>query len=136
LNLTKKILVIDDSRFTRKMISLLLEEQPEFEVVGTADDGIQGLAMIKAEQPDAVTVDLDMPNMDGLTMLRELRKFSDLPAVIVSSMPKEAVEAGYDDLEPVGYVNKTLSEQQIDLSLFAAELADTLRATMAKRSKK
>lgn len=115
------------------MISLLLEEQPEFEVVGTADDGIQGLAMIKADSPDAITLDLDMPNMDGLTMLRELRKFSDLPVVIVTSMPQDALEAAYEDLEPVGYVNKTLSEQQVDLSLFAAELADTLRATIAKR---
>lgn len=131
--MTKKILVIDDSRFTRKMLSLLLEEQPEFEVVGTADDGVQGLAMIKSEAVDAATLDLDMPNMDGLTMLRELRKFSDLPVVIVSSMPREALDASQSELEPLGYVHKTLSEQQIDLSLFSAELAEALRATMAKR---
>jgi len=62
--------VVDDSAFMRKAISSMLEHDPEIEVVGCARDGREGLTLIRSLDPDVVTMDLEMPVMDGLTALK------------------------------------------------------------------
>lgn len=112
------------------MISLILEEQGEYEVVGTAHDGAEGLGLADQLRPDLITLDLDMPGMSGSEMITRLRLRSTVPVVIVSGLPEAMGPGpGHPDWEPVGYVAKVLSDRPLDLSLFAAELAEAIRAT-------
>ena len=81
-----KVLVVDDAAFMRKAVTELLESDPELEVVGSAKDGFDGLEKIKALHPDVVTLDIDMPRMDGLSTIRHIMIESPVPIVILSSL--------------------------------------------------
>jgi two-component system chemotaxis response regulator CheB len=85
---TKKIrvLVVDDSALMRKLISNLLEKDPELEVIATAIDGCFGLAKVEQLKPDVVTLDVDMPRMDGLTALAEMVSKHRVPVIMLSSL--------------------------------------------------
>lgn len=84
-----KVLVVDDSAFMRQIISQMLTDDPEINVVGMARDGIDALAKIEAHQPDVITLDVEMPNMDGLLCLAEIIKRFPTPVVMVSSVTCE-----------------------------------------------
>ena len=79
------MLVVDDSALMRKLIPQLLQGDPSIEVVGTAMDGLLGLKKIAELRPDVVTLDLDMPRMDGIDMLREIVRGYSIPVIVVSS---------------------------------------------------
>ncbi len=95
-----RVLVVDDSSLVREAFSQALNADPEIEVVGTAPDPYVARDKIVQLKPDVVTLDIEMPRMDGLTFLRKLMKYYPLPVVIVSSLTKEggalAVEALQD----------------------------------------
>ena len=80
-----RVLVIDDSALMRKLIPKILEQDPSIEVAGTALDGHFGLRKIKELAPDVVTLDLEMPGMNGLDTLKEIMRHSRLPVIVVSS---------------------------------------------------
>jgi two-component system chemotaxis response regulator CheB len=80
-----RVLVVDDSALMRKLIPQLLQGDPSIEVVGTAMDGLLGLKKIGELHPDVVTLDLEMPRMDGLEMLREIVRRYQIPVIVVSS---------------------------------------------------
>jgi chemotaxis response regulator CheB len=80
-----RVLVVDDSALMRKLIPQLLQGDRSIEVVGTAMDGLLGLKKIKELKPDVVTLDLEMPRMDGLDMLREIVRQYSIPVIVVSS---------------------------------------------------
>lgn len=96
-----KVLIVDDSAIVRKIFSEELSEAPDIEVVGTAPDPYVARDKIVQLKPDVITLDIEMPRMDGLTFLRKLMKYYPLPVVIVSSltakgskMALEAIETG------------------------------------------
>jgi len=100
-----RVLVVDDSALVRKAIGDALGRDPELEVVGTAPDPYVAREKIARLDPDVITLDLEMPRMDGLTFLRILMKHHPLPVVVVSSLAQagsqaalEAVEAGAVDV--------------------------------------
>jgi len=80
-----RVLVVDDSALMRKLIPQLLQGNPSIEVVGTAMDGLLGLKKIGELHPDVITLDLEMPRMDGLEMLREIVRRHRIPVIVVSS---------------------------------------------------
>jgi two-component system, chemotaxis family, protein-glutamate methylesterase/glutaminase len=123
-----RILVVDDSRFARKIIRMCLDEHAGFEVVGEADNGQTALDAIRALHPDVISMDLDMPVMDGLTMLRELREFSSVPVVVVSGLSVAEIGCRIHacELHIEGAVTKTFSEQSLDFSVFSRELAEQI----------
>ena len=86
MNAPKKIrvLVVDDSAVVRRMISEALSQDPEIEVVGAACDPYVAREMILERQPDVLTLDIEMPRMDGLTFLKILQEHHPMPVVIVS----------------------------------------------------
>lgn len=88
-----KVLVVDDSAFMRSALTRMLSEDPEIEVVGTARDGEEGLEKVQRLDPDLITLDVDMPRMDGLGMLERLMKTSPKPVLMVSSLTSEGAEA-------------------------------------------
>lgn len=81
-----KVLVVDDSALMRKMIPLILEKDPDIEVIATAVDGRFALNKAAKYRPDVITLDIDMPGMDGLTTLKHIVSDYGIPVVIVSSL--------------------------------------------------
>lgn len=81
-----RVMVVDDSALMRKLISEILMKDPELDVVSTAMDGLFALQKIPLSRPDVVTLDLDMPRMDGLTALRYIVNDYHIPVVLVSSL--------------------------------------------------
>ncbi|MGA2751165.1 MAG: chemotaxis response regulator protein-glutamate methylesterase [Verrucomicrobiota bacterium] len=93
-----RVLVVDDSAVVRRAISDALSRDPEIEVVGTACDPYVARDKILQLQPDVLTLDIEMPRMDGLTFLRILQKHRPMPVVIVSSMTQAGSKAAVDAL--------------------------------------
>ncbi len=92
-NSSIKVLVVDDSAFLRQMISSILSEQPDIEVVGTAPDPIIAREKIKLHNPDVVTLDIEMPRMDGLEFLRRLMTLRPTRVLMLSSLTGRNTEA-------------------------------------------
>ncbi|MBA4396506.1 MAG: chemotaxis response regulator protein-glutamate methylesterase, partial [Syntrophus sp. (in: bacteria)] len=80
-----RVLIVDDSAVVRKVFSEELSKYPDIEIIGTAPDPFVARDKIVALQPDVITLDIEMPRMDGLTFLRKLMKHYPLPTIIVSS---------------------------------------------------
>ncbi|HEY3489971.1 MAG TPA: chemotaxis response regulator protein-glutamate methylesterase [Candidatus Deferrimicrobiaceae bacterium] len=129
-----KVLVVDDSAIVRKVFSEELGRHPDIEVVGTAPDPFVARDKILQLEPDVITLDVEMPRMDGITFLKKLMKYKPMPVIIVSSLTQagsamalEALESGAIDViaKPgSSYSVGELSEQ----------LADKIRgAAMARR---
>jgi two-component system, chemotaxis family, protein-glutamate methylesterase/glutaminase len=102
-----KVLIVDDSALVRTMIGKILASDPEFEVVGAAADPYQARELIKRLNPDVLTLDVEMPKMDGLTFLRHLMRLRPMPVLMVSSLTQrnadvtmEALAAGAVDFVP------------------------------------
>jgi two-component system chemotaxis response regulator CheB len=94
-----RVLVVDDSALVRKAITDALADDPEIEVVGSACDAYVAREKIERLDPDVVTLDLEMPRMDGLTFLRILMEHHPLPVVVVSSLTQEGSQAAMDAVE-------------------------------------
>ncbi|WP_418064628.1 protein-glutamate methylesterase/protein-glutamine glutaminase [Sporosarcina psychrophila] len=88
----KKVLVVDDSAFMRKLISDFLSGHPEIEVIGTARNGKEAVEKVETLKPDVVTMDIEMPIMDGLEALKEIMSRNPLPIVMLSSTTKIGAE--------------------------------------------
>lgn len=88
-----KILIADDSAFMRKVLSDLFAQQPDFEVVGTAHNGKDAIEKVVKLKPDLLTMDVNMPIMDGLTALEVIMKDCPLPVIMISSLTKLGADA-------------------------------------------
>ncbi|HOD69814.1 MAG: Chemotaxis response regulator protein-glutamate methylesterase [Deltaproteobacteria bacterium ADurb.BinA179] len=88
-----KVLVIDDSALVRKLLSDILDSDPQIEVVGSAPDPIIAIRKIKSLKPDVITLDIEMPKMDGLTFLGKLMKLHPMPVLMFSSLTLHGAEA-------------------------------------------
>jgi two-component system, chemotaxis family, protein-glutamate methylesterase/glutaminase len=94
-----RVLIVDDSAVMRRIIMSSLMKHPEIEVVGTAANGFLALEAIKRSQPDLVTLDVEMPEMDGITALQEIRKtHPNLPIIMFSSLTQRGAKATMDAL--------------------------------------
>jgi two-component system chemotaxis response regulator CheB len=130
-----RVLVIDDSAVMRKLLSALLARDPDIEVVATAVDGVVGLRKVARFQPDVVTLDLEMPRMAGLDVLREMVAQSEVPVVVVSAhTPRDAaLTATALSLGAVDVVAKPRALADGELEAMAAKLGETIRAVGGKR---
>ncbi len=120
------VLVVDDSAFMRKALSTMLEKDPEIQVVATARNGEEGLDFIRRYDPNVVTLDIEMPRMDGLTCLRHIMMEMPRPVLMVSSLTSEGAEATLKALElgAVDFIPKQLSKVSLDI----VKIEDNLRA--------
>ena len=109
-----RILIADDHDIVRKGLRLVLQQEPDFEVVGEARDGVEALARARALSPDVVLLDLKMPNMDGEAAARELRRHCPGAHVLILS-GAELGEGVLDVLEAgvAGYVPKDISPDEL-----------------------
>ena len=120
-----RVLVVDDSALMRKLIPQLLQGDPSIEVVGTAMDGLLGLKKIADLRPDVVTLDLEMPRMDGLDMLREIVRKYAIPVIVVSSHTSKGAYSTLNALSrgAFDFVAKPTDSSKGGLELIAKELA-------------
>ena len=115
-----RVMVVDDSVVIRRLVTNALEQTPVVEVVGTASNGSIGLQRIKQLNPDVITLDIEMPDMDGLEMLRHIRReYPHLRVIMFSTLTErgaaktfEALSLGADD-----YVAKVSNEGSLDRSM-------------------
>ena len=93
-----RVLIVDDSAIVRKMLSDALRHEPDIEVVGLAADPFVARDLILQHEPDVLTLDIEMPRMDGLTFLRKLMDHRPLPVIIVSSVTQTGSAASIEAL--------------------------------------
>ncbi len=123
-----RVLIVDDSAIVRKIFSEELSKYPDIEVVGTAPDPFVARDKIVNLKPDVITLDIEMPRMDGLTFLRKLMKFYPLPAIVVSSLTPKGGKLTLEamDIGAVDVIGKPGAAYSVgDMS---AQLADKIRA--------
>jgi two-component system chemotaxis response regulator CheB len=93
-----RVLVVDDSAVVRQILQAALSADPEIEVVGTAPDPFVARDLIVQRKPDVITLDVEMPRMDGITFLRKLMHYFPLPVIVVSSLTAEGSGLALDAL--------------------------------------
>jgi two-component system, chemotaxis family, protein-glutamate methylesterase/glutaminase len=121
-----RVLVVDDSALVRSILSDVLGSDPAIEVVGTAGDAHIARDKIKKLNPDVLTLDVEMPKMDGLTFLHNLMRLRPMPVVMVSSMTERGAEVTLDALA-MGAVD-FLTKPRIDVAARLPEYCDELIA--------
>ena len=94
-----KVLIVDDSAIVRKIFNETLSKEPDIEVVGTAPDPYVARDKIVQLKPDVITLDIEMPRMDGLTFLKKLMQFYPMPVIVVSSLTPQGSKMALDALE-------------------------------------
>ena len=94
-----KVLVVDDSALIRQLLSKILNSDPMIEVVGTAIDPIYARDKIKSLKPDVLTLDIEMPRMDGITFLKNLMRLHPMPVVMISTFTQAGADITLDALE-------------------------------------
>lgn len=125
-----KVLVVDDSLFMRRLISDMLNSDPEIKVIGTAKDGSEAIKKISTIRPDCVTLDLIMPGQDGLTTLKHIMAEYPTPCVILSAHSKSDADITIECLEAgaVGFVLKPSGELSLDIHVIKEQLLEEVKA--------
>ncbi|GKV67818.1 chemotaxis response regulator protein-glutamate methylesterase [Sporosarcina sp. NCCP-2716] len=136
----KRVLIADDSAFMRKLITEIISSHPGLEVAGTARNGLEAVKKVRELSPDVMTLDIEMPLLDGLGALQQIMKEHPLPVVMLSSTTKEgaentirAMEYGAADFitKPGGAISLNLrdSEEQIVSKVYDAAQIDVKKIT-------
>jgi two-component system, chemotaxis family, protein-glutamate methylesterase/glutaminase len=94
-----RVLVVDDSRTMRHLISQILMQDPDIEIVGQAADPLEAREAIKALEPDVVTLDVEMPNMNGIDFLSKIMTLRPTPVIMISNLTARGTEATIKALE-------------------------------------
>lgn len=128
-----KVLVVDDSALMRRLLVEFLTSDPQIEVVGSAPDPFVAREKIKQLNPDVLTLDVEMPRMDGLTFLENLMRLRPMPVVMVSSLTERGAEITLQALE-LGAVD-FVTKPKIDLEAGIRQYADELIAKIKSASK-
>jgi two-component system, chemotaxis family, protein-glutamate methylesterase/glutaminase len=128
-----KVLVVDDSAVVRKLLSEAIGAESDLEVVGTAPDAYIARDKILALQPDVLTLDIEMPRMDGLTFLKKLMQYHPMPVIVISSLGQASCESALEALR-LGAVEVIAKPGgPYSVGELATNLADKIRAAAAAR---
>ena len=110
-----KVLIIDDSPTIRRLLKLVLAADPDIRVVGEAENPLEARELIKQADPDVLTLDVEMPKMDGLEFLRRLMRLRPMPVVMISTLTHKGSEAAFTALE-LGAVDVFGKPQRAEIS--------------------
>lgn len=128
-----KVLVVDDSMVIRQLLKQMINAEPDMEVVGTAADPIIARDKIKQLNPDVITLDIEMPRMDGITFLRNLMRLRPMPVIMISTL----TEAGADitmealDIGALDFVPKPKDNLGKGLADYAADVTNKIRSSVS-----
>lgn len=121
------VLVVDDSSIVRQVLARELSRQPGIKVVGTAPDPFVARDMIVSLKPDVITLDIEMPRMDGLTFLRKLMKYHPMPVIVVSSLAAKGCEMAIACMEAGAIDAVPKPNESYSIGDVASRLADIIR---------
>lgn len=125
-----KVLVVDDSALMRKLLSTLLNADRQIEVVGTAMDAFVARDKIKALKPDVITLDMEMPKMDGIMFLSNLMRLRPMPVVVISTLTTKSADVTMRalDLGAVDFVTKPKTDLEHTLGDYSLEICRKVKA--------
>ncbi len=133
-----KVLIVDDSAVVRQTLTSILETDPHIEVMGSASDPFFAAKKIQNEIPDVITLDIEMPRMDGLTFLKKIMSQHPIPVVVISSLTAEGTETGMKALE-FGAL-EIITKPQMNTKQFIEEskirICDAVKAAAMSRVKR
>ena len=130
-----RVLVVDDSALMRQLLSSMMQSDRDIEVVGAAPDPLVARQMIKDLNPDVVTLDVEMPNMDGISFLEKIMKLRPMPVLMISSLTQAGAEATLQALElgAVDYIAKPKVDLQQGLAEKQAEIVEKVKIAAKAR---
>ena len=129
------VLIVDDSAFMRKAIELILEKDPDIRVVGRAGDGLEALELIPRLNPDVITMDVEMPRMDGITAVGQIMARFPKPVLMISSVTTEGAEITLRamDAGAMDFIAKPASRVSLDIIHMENEIRDKVKAVARRR---
>lgn len=130
-----KVLVVDDSALMRALLTEIINASPDIEVVGTAQDPLVAREQIKLLNPDVLTLDVEMPRMDGLEFLEKLMRLRPLPVVMVSSLTASGTETTIKALElgAVDFICKPKNDPIAGMARYGSEICEKIRNAFNSR---
>lgn len=130
-----KVLVVDDSAVMRAMLSEIINSAPDLQVVGTAGNATDAREAIKTHNPDVMTLDVEMPGMDGLEFLERVMRLRPLPVVMISAVTKRGSDATLRALElgAFDFISKPRADGSGGIQSYTEEICDKVRAAWQAR---
>jgi two-component system, chemotaxis family, protein-glutamate methylesterase/glutaminase len=130
-----KVLIVDDSPFVRQTYKVLLEQEPDIQVIGTAGDPYIAVQKIQKEKPDVITLDIEMPRMDGLTFLRKIMSQAPMPVIVISNQTPKGADVALKALEigAVDVMSKPNLSSLVEIEESRTQLADKIRSAFHAR---
>lgn len=124
-----KVLIVDDSAFMRNTLSSMISSDPELEVIGIAKDGVEAVDKVEKLKPDIVTMDVEMPRMDGIEALKHIMDTNPVPVLMVSSLTTDGAHATLEALEigAVDFIPKNLQDLSINIVKIKEILIDKIK---------
>ncbi|MGC2062652.1 MAG: chemotaxis response regulator protein-glutamate methylesterase [Thermodesulfovibrionales bacterium] len=124
-----KVLIVDDSAFMRNALTAMLSSDPEISIIGTARDGQEAVEKVALLRPDIVTMDVEMPRMDGITAVKHIMAATPVPVIMVSSLTIDGARETLDALDSgaVDFIPKNLSELSVNIVKIKELLIDKVK---------
>lgn len=132
-----KVLVVDDSAFMRKMISDIINSEHDMSVIDTAKDGQDAIEKVKKYNPDVITLDVEMPKINGLQALTEIKKISSAQVIMLSSLTSEGSSITIEalNLGAFDFVQKPSGSISLDIDKVKNEIIEKIRYANAYKNK-
>jgi len=132
-----KVLIVDDSAIVRQVLTMILSEDAEIEVIGVAADPYFAMSKMQKDIPDVITLDIEMPRMDGLTFLKKLMSEHPIPVVIISSLTQNGVQLGLRAIElgAVEIINKPNLSSTESIEEAKIKIVDIVKAAARAKLK-
>jgi len=132
------VLVVDDSALIRKLLTEIINDQPDMEVIGAAADPFVAREMIRNLNPDVLTLDVEMPKMDGLDFLERLMRLRPMPVVMVSTLTEKGSDVTFRALElgAIDFVAKPKIDIAVGLKEYGNDIANKIRIAKSARLKR
>jgi len=130
-----KVLIVDDSALVRKVLTEILSSDPDIEVVGSAVDPLAAREKIKKLNPDVLTLDVEMPKMDGITFLANIMRLRPMPVVMISSLTEKGADITFQALEigAVDFVSKPKIDVAHGMEDYAEEIIQKIKIASVAR---
>lgn len=130
-----RVLIVDDSSFMRMAIRGILSKDPSLDVIGTAADGVEGVEKAISLKPDLITMDVEMPRMDGISALKQIMAKAPTKVLMVSTLTNEGAKATFEALDAgaIDYIPKNVTDSSEAQNIFRDELLKKVREATRSR---